>query len=201
MNGALLKRPFFIVFLAAMKSWLPLLSIALISSACGLQKETAQKPHEDLRFEHETLAEGIPVESEPQPATKDIAKAKSSSLADLYDFVEDWEGTPHVMGGMTKKGVDCSGFVILAYRDVLESNFRHRRAEDIYSEMDEVEPSDLRSGDLVFFKIQGRRIDHVGIYLEEGRFAHVSSSRGVMISSLEEAYFAKRFYKAGRKSN
>lgn len=118
----------------------------------------------------------------------------------LMDFVKDWEGTPHRMGGNTKKGVDCSGFVIQAYLQVYDQSFTGRRAEDLFWETKPVKREDLKEGDLVFFKISGRRIDHVGVYLSNDNFAHTSSSRGVMISNLNEPYFDKRFFMGGRKS-
>lgn len=113
-------------------------------------------------------------------------------------FIDDWYGTPHRMGGMTKKGVDCSGFVIIAYREVLGKEFKGRRAEDLFGEMQALSIDDLEYGDLVFFKIRGRRIDHVGIYLDDLKFVHTSSSRGVMVSSLTNVYWQKRFFKGGR---
>ena len=113
--------------------------------------------------------------------------------------MHDWEGTPHKMGGNTKKGVDCSGFVIQAYLQVYNTNFSGRRAEDLFGETTPIKKDKLQKGDLVFFKINGRRIDHVGIYIQDGDFAHTSSSRGVMISNLSEAYWAKRFFMGGRK--
>jgi len=54
---------------------------------------------------------------------------------------------------------------------------------------------DLKEGDLVFFKIHSRRISHVGIYLGNNKFAH-ASSRGVAISSLDDNYYSRYFYKA-----
>jgi lipoprotein Spr len=56
----------------------------------------------------------------------------------------------------------------------------------------------MQPGDLVFFKIHGRRIDHVGIYLGESQFAHAGSSTGVTISDLKLGYWQKRLFKAGR---
>jgi lipoprotein Spr len=57
---------------------------------------------------------------------------------------------------------------------------------------------ELKEGDLVFFKIKSRSITHVGIYLGNNRFAHASSSRGVVLSNLDEPYYKRYFYKGGR---
>jgi lipoprotein Spr len=61
-----------------------------------------------------------------------------------------------------------------------------------------VSREDLKEGDLVFFKINSRTISHVGIYLGNNRFAHASSSRGVVLSNLDEPYYKRYFYKGGR---
>lgn len=189
-----------------MKPWTLLcLAIGLSLASCGGHKKTPRQ--QVLRLEHEHLNGSAQATSERRSdpsapsGTSGVAKAERLLLPALYNFVEAWEGTPHRMGGMSKKGVDCSGFVILAYQKVLQSDFQYRRAEDLFRETEIIDREELRCGDLIFFKIQGRRIDHVGLYLEKGRFAHVSSSRGVMISSLQEGYFAQRFYRAGRKQD
>ena len=60
-----------------------------------------------------------------------------------------------------------------------------------------VRKDELKEGDLVFFKIHSRSISHIGIYLGNDRFAH-ASSKGVAISSLDDAYYSRYFYKGGR---
>ncbi len=57
---------------------------------------------------------------------------------------------------------------------------------------------ELKEGDLVFFKIKSKSITHIGIYLGDNRFAHASTSRGVVISNLNEPYYSRYFYKGGR---
>ncbi len=131
----------------------------------------------------------------------DKEESSTVSLKSLDDFIDDWYGTPHKMGGMSKKGVDCSGFVIIAYREIFEREFEGRRAEDLFAEMEAIELSELKYGDLVFFKVKGRRIDHVGIYLGDLKFVHTSSSRGVMVSALSNSYWQKRFFRGGRYKN
>ncbi len=177
----------------------------VILSACGNSKRLAHTPSKPSTapskaptYEHEALGNTKSpwkVTDKPEPK-----EAESSDEVGLYDFIDEWEGTPHVMGGNTLKGVDCSGFVIQCYLQVYKTEFIGRRAEDLFGESTPVKRKDLREGDMVFFKINGRRIDHVGIYLGNGDFVHASSSRGVMISNLSEAYYDKRFFMGGRKS-
>src|SRR5690606_42149596 len=75
-------------------------------------------------------------------------------------------------------------------------NSRH-----IYTQMNSVDKKDLKSGDLVFFKIRSRNITHVGVYLGDNKFAHASSSRGVMISDLTEPYWRRYYFDGGRMEN
>jgi lipoprotein Spr len=58
--------------------------------------------------------------------------------------------------------------------------------------------SQLREGDLVFFKIRKRRVSHVGVYLSHNRFIHASVHDGVVISDLDEPYYKKYFFKGGK---
>lgn len=129
--------------------------------------------------------------------------AQNSNIVNpqLYAFIEKWRGAPHRMGGMSTRGVDCSGLVIQIYKEVYNQEFTNRRARDLYTETEPLARAELREGDLVFFKIRSRNIDHIGLYLANGDFVHVSSSRGVMISNLEEAYFKKYYFGGGRKKS
>src|SRR5690606_7021627 len=71
-------------------------------------------------------------------------------------------------------------------------------SRNIYSQVNPIRKEDLRPGDLVFFKIRSRNITHVGVYIGDNKFAHASSSRGVMISDLSEAYWRRYYYNGGR---
>lgn len=186
---------------------IPQLKIAVILitvTSCGIQRKTntqvnapSKKP-QGLTYEHDELTNDQSPWVVTTPPLKTENANNSSGL--LYDFIDRWEGTPHVWGGNTLKGVDCSGLVIQCYLQVYQKDFIGRRAEDLFGETRPVKKSELREGDLVFFKISGRRIDHVGVYLSDGNFVHTSSSRGVMVSNLSESYFQKRFFMGGRKS-
>ncbi len=179
----------------------------LVSGCGGGPKKLSQKS-EAPQVEHELLTNTTP-RSKPENLERESAESKpgkSSRVNTLEQarvnrafelFTQEWEGVPHRMGGSTKKGVDCSGFVIVAYREVLNHEFAGRRAEDIFAELKPIEREDLQYGDLVFFKIRGRRISHVGIYLGADQFAHASSSSGVRVSALTLDYWEKRFFKGG----
>lgn len=75
----------------------------------------------------------------------------------------------------------------------------YRSSIDIQKNVFFVNKSELKEGDILFFKTTSvDRVTHVGIYLENDKFIHTSSTKGVMISNLNEAYFQRTFFKAGR---
>jgi len=61
-----------------------------------------------------------------------------------------------------------------------------------------ISKDELKEGDLIFFKIKSHYISHMGVYIGDNKFAHASSSRGVMISNLDESYWKRYYYKSGR---
>ncbi len=115
----------------------------------------------------------------------------------LIREVARWTGTPYRYGGTTPAGADCSGFVWKVYRDVFDIELE-RTTRSMAKETRRVGRSRLQEGDLVFFRTKGRKISHVGIYLGNNHFIHASSSRGVIVSNLDEAYYSQRFHKGGR---
>ncbi len=116
----------------------------------------------------------------------------------LYKFITEWYGVPYKYGECSKNGVDCSGFVNILYEKVYNRKLE-RRAQDIFfKQCQKIKLSNIKEGDLVFFKIESKEISHVGVYLKNSKFVHASTKKGVMISDLNEPYFAKTFYAAGR---
>lgn len=119
----------------------------------------------------------------------------------LYNEGAKWLGTPHRMGGSTRKGVDCSGFVAIVYREVYGKRLARSSADMLKHNCKKVSRSKLREGDLVFFHTGGSKKktpNHVGIYLKNGRFIHTSTSRGVTVSSLSEPYYTRSWLTGGR---
>lgn len=121
----------------------------------------------------------------------------ATSNVKLFQTVYDWIGTPYRLGGDTKRGIDCSGFAHEVYDKVFSTSIGNN-SRNIFSMVNPVAKDELKEGDLVFFKIHSRSITHVGVYLGDGKFAHASSSKGVMISNLSAAYWQRYYYKGGR---
>ena len=116
----------------------------------------------------------------------------------LYNAIAAWIGTPYRYGGTTKAGVDCSAFVGHIYKEVYGIQL-HRVADDMRKDFTLVSRSELAEGDVVFFTNSKGRVSHVGIYLKDGLFAHSSTSRGVIVSRLDDNYWSKHFYKGGKR--
>lgn len=114
----------------------------------------------------------------------------------LREALDDWMGVPYRLGGVDKSGIDCSALVQTIFADALNVRLP-RTTEDLIHEGTAVKRSDLDTGDLVFFNPDGKG-RHVGILLSQSQFVHVSSSRGVMVSSLNEGYWRKS-YTVGRR--
>ncbi len=114
---------------------------------------------------------------------------------ELLDFYSEWEGVEYKLGGDSKNGIDCSGFTQKAFKE--KFNMTMPRTTTMQSQVGkEIDKSELKSGDLIFFKTGD--INHVGIYLENGMFIHASTKTGVTISELDNSYFSKSYWKAQR---
>jgi cell wall-associated NlpC family hydrolase len=114
----------------------------------------------------------------------------------LYAQFSEWRGVPYRIGGASRDGVDCSGFVQLTYQSLL--GIELPRSTDVQVNAGvPVSQHELLPGDLVFFRT-GVGSRHVGIYLENRKFIHASSEKGVMISGLDDHYWSRRYWKAVR---
>lgn len=130
-------------------------------------------------------------------ASKKIRKQESENV---IAQAKTYLGTPFLYGGTSKNGIDCSGLVMNSFPRKYNLP---RTAKDLSKEGKRTGINRLEPGDLVFFKTgRGRKVTHVGIVVSNNKeypeFIHSSTSRGVMISSLGEAYWRKNFRKARR---
>jgi len=168
------------------------IGIALFFSVLATQAQTKtdqDQPAAKAADEQESLAKDY------LSQIMGVALSATSNMK-LFHFVYDWIGTPYRFGGSSKNGIDCSAFTKELYSEVFNLDIR-RSSRDIFSMVSPVGKDDLKEGDLVFFKIHSRRISHVGIYLGNNRFAH-ASLKGVAISSLDDPYYSRYFYRGGR---
>jgi len=123
-------------------------------------------------------------------------KEKEIENEKLYRFIDSWMGVPYRIGGMDKKGVDCSGFTFLLEKEVFNKDLP-RTARTMADKVKRKYEQDLEEGDLVFFDFDGQKFSHVGVYLHNNKFVHASTSKGVIISDLKDTWYYKYFTRAG----
>lgn len=112
-------------------------------------------------------------------------------------ILQKYLGKPYAGTSEYDPGLDCSEFVMKVYREY-NRMLLPRTAEDQFKVGKQANRRRLYFGDLVFFETERGHISHVGIYVGYNDFIHVSSSRGVIISNLNETYWAERYRGARR---
>lgn len=136
----------------------------------------------------------------------EIAKAikHNKTIDNILTEASTYLGTPYRYGGTTRNGIDCSAFVLSVFGAAAGLTLP-RVAASQSQEGEAIDKENLQKGDLIFFS-HGRRISHVGIVedvTEEGevKFIHAATSKGVMISSLNDSYWGPKFRFAKRVIN
>ena len=127
--------------------------------------------------------------------------ASSTDNARLYSECASWLGASYKYGGTTRSGVDCSGFVYMVYKAVFGKTLTRQSAGKLNDNCTRITKSQLREGDLVFFRTDGKKSstpNHVGIYLKENKFIHASTSKGVVVSDLLQSYYVTNWITGGR---
>ena len=157
------------------------------------------KPNDDGYYDDRGIDDNPATATDEEWKRLDIKLGRHDNKA-LYKEIKSWLGTPYSGGGHTKQvGTDCSGFVMELYLTVYNIPLERRGGLQYYNNCTPIDKSALREGDLVFFNNgEGGKISHVGIYLKDNKFAHASSSRGVVIDDLTTNYYLKHFFAAGR---
>ncbi|MBV5303123.1 MAG: C40 family peptidase [Chlorobium sp.] len=140
-----------------------------------------RKSHISCRAE-----EGRPTVIRPLPMS-----VSGESFDRLFSSLDELLGTPYRAGGSAPDGFDCSGLVQYLYKQQFMM-ILPRTAEELAALGSVVPETMLRRGDLVFFSIEGQRIDHVGIFLGSNRFAHAANN-GVRIDNLFDTYYRRRY--------
>jgi len=123
------------------------------------------------------------------------AEVESVQNINLLKLIDEWFGTRYRLGGSTKAGIDCSALMQVFFT-ALYGVALPRTAKEQYKFTKKISRTELKEGDLVFFNTTGG-ISHVGMYLQNNKFVHASSS-GVTISDLFEDYWMRRFIGVGR---
>ena len=162
------------------RGWMPLVLVgtALLFTSCQSDRRASPPPQ--------------------QPVAAPVQPQRAIRPAQWKTEAEHWLGVKYRKGGMDRTGVDCSGLAFAMYLAVTGISLP-RTSEDQFRYGNLVSFNELRPGDLVFFtSLNQRVVDHVGIYLGDTQFVHASASKGVVVSSFRQDYYAKRFHAAKR---
>jgi murein DD-endopeptidase / murein LD-carboxypeptidase len=169
--------------------WVFLIAITLIFTSCGKK----QIPVSSARY--------TPAATTPEMQrfmnggvgrTLDTGRKKPKHI---IKSAEKYIGTPHCMGGTTKKCLDCSGLTYISFAKHKISLPRISQEQARYGRLI-FDRNDLKRGDLVFFTKSyntSAYITHVGIYLGNNKFIHASTSSGVIVTPLDNPWWSQRF--------
>lgn len=137
-----------------------------------------------------------PSEPDSSSLTTDFIEPSLPSFSGVFT---EWHGVPYRLGGSTKRGIDCSAFVQIAYRDAWQLDLpRTTQSQAQTGQL--ITYEEAQYGDLVFFKTSRTNI-HVGVYLGQKQFMHASTSKGVIISRIDNPYWASKFWHFRRIDN
>ena len=114
----------------------------------------------------------------------------------LLAHYSSWAGTRHKLGGTGVNGVDCSSFIQTLFQDKFQLQLPRSSREQM-TMGDRVDIAELQSGDLLFFRTGPTR-RHVGVYVGNNQFLHVSTRAGVEIAKLFSPYWQRHFITARR---
>ncbi|MGL5110499.1 MAG: NlpC/P60 family protein [Vibrio ordalii] len=136
------------------------------------------------------------VEVERADVSNEEIEAIANNQDSLGILFQRWQGVPYRLGGETLNGVDCSAFVQIAFKDAWQIPLPRTTRSQSQTGF-EVNYQNAQRGDLVFFRTS-RTSNHVGVYLGDKKFMHASTSKGVMISRMDNPYWASKFWQFRR---
>lgn len=179
-----------------MRALIAIVAVAMMAS-CGTSRDNAKTAHRSGSYHH---SNGSKVETKPKPLELTIDDSLASETKKLLSEAKSWLGVPYLYGGNDREGVDCSGFVLEVYLKALKISLpRTSRQQNEYCTT--LRREQLQPGDLVFFdtkkNIDGT-VSHVGLYVGDGNMIHASTSKGVILSSIDSQFYSARFLAGGR---
>ncbi len=133
----------------------------------------------------------------PKEAKQDKNQFSTNEYLRMGKILQSYLGKPYSGRSKYEKGLDCSFFTSDVYRK-FNQTIIPRTVKEQYKVGRGVAFKRLIYGDLLFFKTEGKKVSHVGIFVGDGKFMHVTNSKGVIISSFSEKYWSKRYAGARR---
>lgn len=162
--------------------------LVAVLSSCRVQQELLYNPTEVAGLSHDLQ---IPISNTDKEDQKNML---------FYAELAGWLDVPYKYAQMSKSGTDCSGFVYQVYKKIYNLDLPRSTAGLSTYKIPKIGQNNLKTGDLVLFATgkNKKTINHVGIYLKNRKFIHASTSRGVIVSSLDENYYKKAYVTAKR---
>lgn len=180
-----------------MKNQILIVGIALFLVSCGTSKTVSNRKYSSHRSSNSNTHL-----SNLRNLKSNYSGTTEKNIRKILKDAEKYLGTPYKLGGNSHSGLDCSGLVCKVFE---ENSYKlPRRSADQSLVGDKVNINMVKPGDLLFFSTSGRgNISHVGIVHTvendgEVKFIHASTSKGVIISSLNEKYWNKAYSHAQR---
>lgn len=178
------------------------LSSFLIISCGASKKKTTYGNNNERKITVEPRSTDTEVPTTVFEVKSERSRSEENKIDGIINSALAFSGTRYKYGGTTKKGMDCSGLLYVAFNDhdVLLPRISYVMAE----EGKNIKIKNVDKGDLLFFKTskKSKRINHVGLVVSvddgEIKFIHSTTSRGVIVSSLKEGYWNYAFIKATR---
>lgn len=172
----------------------------VIASALGLLAGCASTPSQTAaQAERERLAALEDEQLLPQNPLSELTgqyRGRTPASEAVFQALSQL-GKPYQWGGDDQNGFDCSGLTQYVYRQT-DINLPRTAAEQ-YRATKRIDDHERKAGDLLFFKQNGRQIDHVAIYLGNGEFVHApNSDRNVDRDDLTHVYWSQHYIGAGR---
>ncbi len=160
--------------------------------------DTDDIPVNEKGVDISVLMKKLTSDKSSEKLTADQSTVREKMLMEIIKYLD----TPYKYGGNTSNGIDCSAFTQKVYQKTFAVTLL-RSAHEQYTEGSAInDVGDLKFGDLVFFNTRrGIKPGHVGIYIGDHLFAHASRSNGVIVSSLDEEYYSRRFMGGRRIEN
>jgi len=135
-------------------------------------------------------------ETRPEVQNLDGSPTTSENIK-LGLVLQSYLGKPYKGKSKYEEGLDCSHFTRSAFQKY-NRTILPRTSADQFAGGKEIHFNHLRYGDLVFFKTDKKKVSHVGVYIGDRQFIHASTSRGVIVSHLNEKYWSERYVGARR---